>query len=298
VEWYTWSPIAEDGSFVIENWPAGEDIQIIALCDGFMAESGEPPAVVDSSVAADAYCRPQVFSPSEEPIMLRMTPMVRCSIEAVDKAGSPLAGVEVFSWPNVGWWNGGSQIYCDMLARSECVVIKRDYRQCLDQGFPDLWRTTTDAKGHATLDLPARTNRLAARHADYELPVVQGRRDRTIRVVADQSNAVRLVLQPKGSEQLGDWDKLAGVLFGCTGEHCRRLLNDPAFRAKMDTVRKSLQEAEDPTDPLLLTAAYAAIADAFEELGDTEEAIKWRMKASQQAARLISTGKPHVGSGP
>jgi hypothetical protein len=291
VNWFTWASINEDGTFVIASWPAGEDIQIIALCDGYMAESGQPPAVVKNPGRPDAYCRPQVFSPSAQPIVLSMTPTVRCIIETVDEQASPLAGVKVTSNPNVGWWNGGSQIYSEPLLRGECLLMKRDYQLCVDHSYSGAYSTVTGADGRAELELPAGRESLSAGSDNYELPVVQGRRRQSVTLTAGQTTTTRLVLQPKGTERLGDWDKLTGVLFGCTGEQCRRLLNDPSFRAKMENVRQLLNAAEDPTDPVLLTAAYLQVADAFEELEDKQEAAKWRIKAAQQAAKLMPTGK-------
>jgi hypothetical protein len=105
-------------------------------------------------------------------------------------------------------------------------------------------------------------------------------------LVAGEPTHARLVLQPKGTEFLGDWDKLAGVLFGCTGEQCRRLLEDPGFRKRITAVRIQMDEAEDINDPKLLKNAFAEISAAFDEVGDQEEVARWRRKADEQAAKL------------
>lgn len=288
VNWYDWTTIDDDGTFEIDAWPAGESLQIIAMCNGFIAESGEAPEVVQDPPKVDSFHRPQVFSSEalSQPIKVRMTPLLRCTIETFNESGSPVAGVKIGSCPNVGWWNGGSQIYCSPLVSGAQLFVRRDYLACVDTELPTPFITTTDASGQAMLELPVGREDLYVEHMEYELPVVRGRRDH--RVLLDPGNAttVQLRLQPKGAEFLGEWDKLAGVLFGCTGEECRRLLNDPGFRTNMDVVRKLLDSADDPTDPAVLSSAYKATAAAFDELDDKEEASKWRLKAAQQAEKL------------
>jgi len=294
VLWFDWAPVTAEGTFVIEAWPAGEAVQIIALCDGYIAESGTAPAVVDDPHVSSAFQRPQVFAPEEldEQIAVRMTPLVRCVVETVNELGAPVPSVKVASNPNVLWWNCGSQIYCHPLVNGRRLLIERDYRKIAEGDLAMPFTTVTDASGRGELQLPVHTKGLYAEHADYELPIVlgRGRREHRIALIAGETTSARLVLQPKGTERIGEWDKLAGVLFGCTGEQCQRLLNDPGFRAKMDVVRQVLDSAKDPTDPAVLTVAYTATAAAFDELDDKEEAAQWRLKAAQQVAKLLGDG--------
>jgi hypothetical protein len=288
VHWATWAPIAEDGTFVIDNWPADQTVQIIALCDGFMAESGAAPEVAEKPPIHDFFRRPQVFSPAaqREPLVLRMTPMVRCAIETVNEQGAPVPRVKVDSSPNVGWWNVGSQIYCAPLIKSEKWLLTHDHSASVENLYEVPFRTVTDDSGHGTMDLPVGSEDFSATQADFELPVVRGRRDHRVDVIAGETPTIQLVLQPKNTEYLGDWDKLGGVLFGCTGEQCRRLISDPGFRKKMDYVGDQLNAAKDPTDPAVLRRAYAEIGKAFDELDDQDEANIWRRKAEEQAAKL------------
>lgn len=294
VTWFTWAPIAADGTFAIDDWPSGESMQIIALCDGYMAESGAPPEVEQRKpTGPDPFHRPQVFSPADqaEGIVLQMRPTARCEVEAVDTSGKPVAGARIGSSPNVCWWNSGSQIYCSPLVRGERVLIKRDYSAAIDEAFRSPYSTKTDKSGKAYLELPPGNEELYAEHDGYELPITRGRRDQRIKLTLGETNVVKLVLQPKGSEHLGEWDKLGGVLFGCTGEQCRRLLNDPDFRAKMAKVKEMLDAAPDPNNPAVLSVAYMATADAFDALGDKEETVNWRRKAAMQIQKLASGDK-------
>ena len=89
-----------------------------------------------------------------------MTPLATCLVTAVDEENSPVAGLEIESWPNVGWWNGGSQIYCDPLTSGERRLKYRSYESSIDYPFPKPFRATTDRFGSATLELPAGRERL------------------------------------------------------------------------------------------------------------------------------------------
>jgi hypothetical protein len=307
VDWYTWAPVDEDGSFVIDDWPAGEDVQIIALCDGFHGTSGDvvdlirflPKAAGELQGAsrtgwgvwrADPFLRPQLFTPEEQRsgIAVQMTPTVRVPIETVDEQGAPIAGVKVLSCPNVGWRNIGSQIYCTPLVRKEAVLVSGSYEASVESAYAAPFQIVSADDGWGEMELPAGPQNLYAEHEAFELPVDQGRRDQRIEVAAGMQ-PVRLAMQQKGKEYLGEWDKLAGVLFGCTGEQCRRLLEDPGFKKRITAVRERFDKAKNPKDPKLLKAAYEDMAKAFDELKDQEEAEKWRRKATEQAAKAGSS---------
>lgn len=288
VNWISWAPIAADGTFEIESWPATEDAQIIALCDGFSAESGQAPAVASPPPVVDGFSRPQVFASTAlaKSIELKMTPLVTCQVEVTDPQGQPLKGIKIRSYPNVGWWNVGSQIYCTPLARSERLLRKRKFEAGVGRDTPFPFEAMTNSAGRATLYVPAGREDLTIESDDYELPINVGRREQRVTLVAGEITEARLVLQPKGTEHLGDWDKLAGVLFGCRGEECRRLLEDQGFRRKMSKVSELLDSASNPRDPAVLQRAYSEISRGFDELKDQEEADRWRKKSEEQAARL------------
>ncbi|HJQ78438.1 MAG TPA: hypothetical protein VJ828_00715, partial [Lacipirellulaceae bacterium] len=186
VTWFSWAPIRPDGTFTIDGWPAGEPLQVIALCDGYHATSGKAPAVVANppDPATDGFTRPQVFEPAEgEPIELAMEPLVQCVATALDGDEKPVAGIKVMSWPNVQWWNDGSQIYCAPLVRGERLVRECDYSGSDDKAFPHPFTRRAGADGKVTLELPAGTERLAIESEVYELPVFLGRRDMQIKLV-------------------------------------------------------------------------------------------------------------------
>lgn len=292
VTWFSWAPIRPDGTFAIEAWPAGEKIQVIALCDGFIAMSGEAPAECKNppDPATDSFQRPQVFDPrGQQPLAVQMEPLVKCVVTAIVEGNKPVAGVTVVSWPNVGWWNSGSQIYCTPLVRCERLLRVRKYHACIDNHFPPPFRATTDNNGNATLELPEGKESLTIIQSDrYELPVFLGSRDISVALVAGQTAKVTLRLQPKGIERLGEWDKLAGVVFGCSTREGRRICASPEVRKKMDEFEKRFREAKNKRDPRLLAEAYTIVADAFADLNDSEEAAKWRKKAADEMAKAAA----------
>ena len=180
VSWCTWAAVHADTSFTINGWPADEPMQLIALCDGYIATSGITPAFVQNPFdpGRDPFNRPQVFQVGDnEPVEVAMTPLARCIVTAVDENDVPVAGVTVVSWPNVCWWNSGSQIYCELLVRGERLLRQRDYMSTIDDAYADPFEATTDAQGKATLQLPVGNQRLAVSSDLYELPVFLGRRN-------------------------------------------------------------------------------------------------------------------------
>ena len=289
VGWFTWAPIRPDGTFTIESWPYSELIQLIALCDGYIASPGKAPDVVANprSPDQDPYGRPQVFNPSDyKRIEVKMTPLVRCVATAVDEEGAPVAGVKVVSWPNVGWWNGGSQIYCHPLVRGERLLRERKYYNSLDEAFPNPFESQTSADGRVTLQLPAGRERLAIFSDVYELPIFLGRRDISIQLTPSETTVATLRLQARGTELLGEWDKLAGVVFGCSTREGQRIRALPGVKGQMEEFVRIFRDAKSQQDPKLLSEAYYTVADAFLEAGDAKEALNWQRKADEEADKV------------
>jgi len=289
VSWWSWSPIAADGTFEIDHWPGGERIQIVGLCDGFIAASGRVPDVVKNprDPAEDRYRRPQVFAadPTGEQT-LEMIPMGRCVVTAIDEEGAPVAGVTVVSGPSVGWWNGGSGFYAWPPVLAERVLLERVFDDKADGGMTRPFAGITDAEGKVTLAIPAGDEDLCVWSEVYELPILLGWRHVDVHLVGDETTTVTLHLQARGTEKLGDWDKLAGVVFGCSTREGRRICALPGVSKKMDEFIDLFQEGQSRRDPKLLSEAYALVADAFTEVGDVAESAKWRRKAELEIEKL------------
>lgn len=284
VEWFTWVPVRADGGFTIHGWPPGEAIQAIALCDGYIGESGEAPKEA-AGPKRNYQNRPQVFREGDT-VEIQMTPMVDWLITAVDEGNQPVSGIEIHSSPNIHWWNGGSQIYAGSLARSEVFIQKpSDLNLAIDDAR-NPFRGTTDVNGKTTIQLPTGNQRLAVHNSDaYELPAFLGRRRIRIESKPDQANEVTLYLQSKGTDKLGEWDKLASVVLGYSAAERRRISALPEVREKMDAFAKQFRNAKTRRGPKVLAEAYTVVAEALAHAGDLKEASKWHRKAAEQKAK-------------
>lgn len=296
VTWMDWVPINDDGTFTIQSWPADLPVQITGLAEGYVLASGDPPEDYQRSYDAsrDPFQRPQIVMPENfgDEIVLTMEPMVPVTARVVDLDDKPVADVEVASWPNVGWWNWGSQIYGEMFARSrESLTVEDLEAYFLDRRtnpppYQSPFSAVTDQEGTATLEIPDGREYISVISDDYNLPVLLGNRDQ--RIVVEQGKPFDLTLRvvPAGTDLLGDYDKLAGVVFGCSTREGKRICALPEVRAKMDEFTKRLREASDPRDPAVLAEAYLVVADAFDKAGDPAEAAKWRAKSQAEEAKL------------
>lgn len=294
VSWSSWAPIEPNGTFTVDGWPADEPMQLIALCEGYSAASGRAPDCVKDppDLAKDPFARPQVFNTDHGgQIEVAMTQLARCAVQVVDEDDKPVAGVTVVTWPNVGWWNSGSQIYCHPLARGERLLRTRDYFGSIEEAFAAPFRGETDAEGKVTLELPAGHERLELRSEVYELPVFLGERDVRVKLSRGEVTDVVLRVQPNGTEKLGEWDKLAGVVFGCSTREGRRICALPAVQKQMEQFTQRFRAGKNQNDPQLLFEAYSFVADAFVDVGDAAEAANWRKKADEQAAKAKLSGQ-------
>ena len=312
-DWTQWAPVDENGGFVIAGIPRSETMQVIALCEHFIARNGTEPIAKPAAADADPLgglramfevardltktedqpcTRPQVFGPdAEQPITIRMAPLVRCEISVVDPDGKPLPDIFVGGYASVLWWGDwGSQIYGRQLMRSTewltGTAIEEPWDSDSVRGFDVPFFDHSDENGAATVYLPPGKQTLFAedKDEDYQLPVFlgSGSRDRQVTVRAGETLAVTLQLEPTGTETLGEYDKLAGVVFGCSTREGKQICALPEVRQKMDEFSRRLREADNPRDPAVLAEAFAVLADAFDRAGDLQEAAKWRAKADAE----------------
>ncbi|MFG0264739.1 MAG: Ig-like domain-containing protein [Rhodopirellula sp. JB055] len=319
-DWTQWAPVDENGDFLLTGIPRSETLQVIALCEHFIARNGTEPNVQPEPASPDPlgglrtmfeiavelskpdprpFTRPQVFGPdAEQPITIEMGPLVRCEISVVDLDGKPLPNVFAGGFPNVFWWDWGSQIYGGYLMRSTDWLTGKRIDEPWDSdsvgGYDVPFYDHSDESGVATVHLPPGNQTLFAQAEDqgYQLPIFMGQRYRKVTIAAEESLALTLQLEPIGGETLGEYDKLAGVVFGCSTREGKQICALPEVRQKMDEFAKRLREAEDPRDPAVLAEAFAVVAEAFDRAGDQTEAKKWRDKADAEKAKL----EPHVNS--
>lgn len=318
--WMVWAAVDPSGDFVVKGWPRSETVQIIALCDGFIAANGRDPNIVPKPVDNSdplsgittmievaktlasqrperPNSRPQVFTPdnfqsdADQPITIAMSPMVRCEINVVDPDGGPLADVYVAGGPNVFYWNWGSQIYGELMDSAEWMIKKYErepWDRDSERGYDIPFYDRSDQHGAATVYLPPGRHTLFAHDKDnaHQLPIFMGRRDRSVTIVAGETMVVTLQLEKAGTETLGEYDKLAGVVFGCSTREGQQICALPEVRQKMNEFSKRLLEADNPRDPAVLAEAFAVVAEAFDRVGDIAEAAKWQAKADAEQSKL------------
>jgi hypothetical protein len=66
------------------------------------------------------------------------------------------------------------------------------------------------------------------------MPVFLGSHDMRIKLVNGETTETTLHLQPRGTENLGEGDRLAGVVFGCSTREGRRICALPGVHQKVE----------------------------------------------------------------
>ena len=206
LDWRVAATMRIDGSFVFESMPRG-NLQVIALCDGAMAASGEPPEFAtdgERQQGSSFFSRPQVFAIGEETnrIVLAMAPTADCLIHVLGPDGQPVEGAKCAFWPNVGWWRYGSQIYCQYF-HSTLDGLKDPAREKMLWNEKDpLFQATTDAEGKALVkNLPAKAkSEFVVMHETLQAPGGGDdavRRYQKVELTAGAQSEVTVRLVPK-----------------------------------------------------------------------------------------------------
>jgi beta-lactamase regulating signal transducer with metallopeptidase domain len=121
--WCATAEVGADGRFVLDSLPADENLQLIALCDGWSSAS---PTVAEASAysAENGFSVLNYHGPRANtvfPRLVRLTgstvhatvPMLRtatCEVTVVDEDGQPLSGASVEFWPGEMVYNHASFI--------------------------------------------------------------------------------------------------------------------------------------------------------------------------------------------
>jgi hypothetical protein len=147
--WGEWTKIAEDGSFEFLSMPRSGKIQVIAMCDGWVA------------LDEGRMTKGQTFSVSDEDleVELELEPTMDAIIDVKDEAGNPIQDASVAFWPNPLWVDFGSQILgqrFQSLDQVKAQVAQNEASVTLDRVSAFLEKT--DAKGRAVIrNLPSRS---------------------------------------------------------------------------------------------------------------------------------------------
>ncbi len=210
--WYDKAAIAEDGTFVFDSLPTGEILQMIPVCDDLVPANPSRDDVLpffpeEAERPVNSMSRPQLIrleGGQVEPV-LKMAPATSVKVTVLDQEGAPLSGVEVASWPNQIWFEGGSQILgsayslSDILLRSRLPGERPFTRE-------NRYSAKTNEQGIAVIHSmpPGRTEGLFAFIKGYEMPLNGTEREIRIDLKEGVVTEVTIKMQPEGTDTLKD----------------------------------------------------------------------------------------------
>jgi len=210
--WYDKAPITEDGTFVFESLPTGEILQLIPVCDDWVPADPSKEDVLpffpeQAERLVTSMSQPHLIRLEGEQVepVLKMVPATSVKVTVVDQDGKPLSGVEVASWPNQLWFEGGSQILGSAHSIADGLLQSR---QQSESRFTREFRyvTKTDEHGVAIIrSMPTnRTEGLVANLEGYEMPLNGTEREIRIDLKPGVVTEVTIKLQPAGTDVLKD----------------------------------------------------------------------------------------------
>jgi hypothetical protein len=104
VVWHDWVEVAPDGSFVFESLPRSGELQLIAICDGWISStvSDEPRTLVAGQVFK--------IEDDEHSFVVKMEPTGTLDVSLVTEDGKPFTEGQISSWPNQHYLKGGNTL--------------------------------------------------------------------------------------------------------------------------------------------------------------------------------------------
>lgn len=196
VEWTDSASIAEDGTFEFKSIPGPAQVQVIAICRGWLIRSAQ-----SGRVNGQTFDLLKEQSELEVAFEMEQTGDVHIELMTVD--GESVVGAKVYTWPNKVLLSGGSTL----LTSSWCSI---DYIERLLKGETN-WNPwgkepstnrhyqISDEEGMVTLrDIPVGSEEsINVQHPEYDLPYEIGevRNDVKFRVSAGETEERLLVLK-------------------------------------------------------------------------------------------------------
>lgn len=172
--WISSAPVRPDGTFELKDVPAGEHMQMIGWCDGWISTPPPLSAIAEYQKQHDGFpheqhyhvtsgrVTPQLFPTSlgSNEVELQMHQTGNVKLKVVDWDNVPIANAEVSASPNVYWLQSGSTLIGSV--ERQIDHLKKDHgEKHLGTGWQSsdralTFRGTTDSNGMATLNnLPA-----------------------------------------------------------------------------------------------------------------------------------------------
>ncbi len=104
--WHDWTEIRDDGTFDFASLPRGGEMQLIAVCDGWLSSTIPP--------SPHRFTEGQLFQLDKDEAQFELTiamePTGTLELTVLGPGGDPLSEGEVGSWPNQLYLKGGSTL--------------------------------------------------------------------------------------------------------------------------------------------------------------------------------------------
>jgi hypothetical protein len=231
-QWQETADVAPDGNFDLGWLPAGEPLQFLAVCDGFVSRNLTPqeldaartdhPQLLEGHQAwQDQRIWPRLAALTGAGMTLDvpMEPTAKCRVTIVDSDNLPVPGASVRFSPNQAWYRGGSQSLGWGVSQSHVLRAARDgeapardgtRRQAVQDAFRR-YQAMSDENGVALVtDLPALGEQsFSVKHPTLELPASRDpgfRRSATANLTPGTVAEVTVRLEPKGTRVIGRGD--------------------------------------------------------------------------------------------
>jgi hypothetical protein len=198
VAWNDSAQIAEDGTFEFKSVPGPAQVQVIAICRGWVIRSSK-----EGRVNGQTFDLLQDQSELEVAFEMEQTGDVHIELMTVD--GESVVGAKVYTWPNKVLLSGGSTLLTASWRSIDFIErwLKGETNWSIwdDEPATNRHYQISDDEGMVTLhDIPAGSEEsINVQHPEYDLPYEIGevRNDVKFRVNAGETEERLLVLQKR-----------------------------------------------------------------------------------------------------
>lgn len=104
--WHDWVEVGADGSFELESLPRSGELQLIAICEGWLSSTVSDDPVARSLVAGQVFD----IEGDEQSVVVKMEPTGTLEVSLVAEDGQPFTEGRISSWPNQHYLKGGNTL--------------------------------------------------------------------------------------------------------------------------------------------------------------------------------------------
>lgn len=204
VTWEAWCDIRADGTFELPSIPAPAQMQVIAICQGWVIESLDN----DFFVKGKTFDVPAEGADFEVKFEMKKTGSI--DIELMGTDGESIQGARVSTWPNQQMLSGGSTI---LASKRQSITqiemsLRGDWSWAERENTPNRFYQISDEEGRVLLrDIPAGVQQsIHVEHDEYVMPFQIGETDNRLdyTVQAGETQEKLIILekrtQPKKDE--------------------------------------------------------------------------------------------------